>query len=78
MGQGQHGEKNITVVWYIIYQLPLRPFCLFKVLPISFLGEISPKEDPISLKQHILSQIPFFEKICLKFWGRGGGILQGV
>ncbi len=52
MGQGQHGEKNITVVWYIIYQLPLRPFAGLKFSPVSFLGEISPKEDPIALKQH--------------------------
>jgi hypothetical protein len=58
----------------VVHYLPatFKALCLFKVLPIFFLGEISPKEDPISLKQHILSQILFFEKNCLKFWGRGG------
>jgi hypothetical protein len=39
------------------------------------LGEISPKEHPIALKLHFLSQIPFLEKTRLKsffFWGGGG------
>jgi len=75
------GKKDdCGVVHYIIYQLPLRLFACLKFSPILFLGDISPKEDPISLKQHVLSQILFFEKNALNFfnwWEDFARILHG-
>jgi hypothetical protein len=61
-GQGQHGEKNITVVWYIFYQRPLRLLVSLKFSTVFLFGEKSPNQHTISLKQNILSQISFFEK----------------
>jgi hypothetical protein len=59
-GQGQHGEKTITVAWYIFYQRPLRPLASLKFSTVFLFGEKSPNQDTIYLKQNILSQIPFF------------------
>jgi hypothetical protein len=74
-GQGQHGEKTITVAWYISYQRPLRPLASLKFSTVFLFGEKSPNQDTISLKQNILSQIPFFKRVKGFSWGGGGGEL---
>ncbi len=70
-GQGQHGEKTINVAWYIIYQRPLRPLASLKLSTVFLFGEKSPNRDTISLKQNILSQIPFFFKRIKGFFFGG-------
>ncbi len=63
-GQGQHAEKNITVVWYIFYQRPLRPLVSLKFSILSFWWKITkPGHNFLEKEYFVTNSLFFFKRI---------------